>query len=434
MKSLHRLAIASTLAVLTAASGVSAQDQLTPDATNPLIVQGAPGTWDEGYIDFPSAVQQGSTTYVFYTGGASLQLGPRIGLASSTDGVTFAKDAANPILRPTDHSWDSAGVHSPVVIKDSSGDWIMLYEGTDGTGRIQIGRAVSTSGPAGPYVKDPSPVLTVGAQGEERLLALYARLRGWLYLAILVAQLSLTARLYRRIGIPLAIVASPLIYLLGFLGLSVRLSLSTGVGALVGARLQDKSVYDPGTHILFNLFPEDLRSWATGLLEGPIKRMGGVLGNAATYAAVQAGGAGWVGFAALPAAVVWLGIALLLWRTYPELLLRSAFRRDRFGDAPDVAELLDPGTVRALGVRLEDPDPARCRAAIALVSEARRDLAVGVLAEAVRKAPASTLRLLVPALDRLLEEAVTEPMHDPQAARRPAERWQAGVPGARARS
>ncbi len=269
------------------------------------------------------------------------------------------------------------------------------------------------------YVAD---LATAGAQGEERLLALYAQLRGWLYLAILVAQLSLTARLYRRIGIPLAIVASPLIYLLGFLGLSVRLSLPTGVGALVGARLQDKSVYDPGTHILFNLFPEDLRSWATGLLEGPIKRMGGVLGNAATYAAVQAGGAGWVGFAALPAAVVWLGIALLLWRTYPELLLRSAFRRDRFGDASDVGELLDPGTVRALGVRLEDPDPARCRAAIALVSEARRDLAVGVLAEAVRKAPASTLRLLVPALDRLLEEAVSEPVHDPQAARALAER------------
>ena len=48
-------------------------------------------------------------------------------------------------------------------------------------------------------------------------------------------------------------------YLLGFFGLSVRLSLPAGVGAMAGTKLQDHAIYDPAQRILFNLFPEAIR-------------------------------------------------------------------------------------------------------------------------------------------------------------------------------
>ena len=136
------------------------------------------------------------------------------------------------------------------------------------------------------YVAD---LATQGAGGEAKLMAFYSQFRGWISLGVLAAQLAVTSNLYRRIGIPLAAAISPLIYLLGFIGLSVRLSLPAGVGAMAGTKLQDNAVYDPAVRVLFNLFPEDIRPRAMALLEGPVKRAGGALGNVVTLVAVGSG-------------------------------------------------------------------------------------------------------------------------------------------------
>jgi AAA family ATP:ADP antiporter len=257
---------------------------------------------------------------------------------------------------------------------------------------------------------------TEGVGGEAKLMAFYSQFRGWISLAVLVAQLAVTSNLYRRIGIPLAAAISPLIYLLGFLGLTVRLSLPAGVGAMAGTKLQDNAVYDPAVRILFNLFPEDTRPRAMALLEGPVKRAGGALGNVVTIIAVSVGSAAWVGGTALPITIVWLGVALLLWRAYPSLLLQASASRSRFGDDFEPSELLDPNTLRALSGHLLDPDPARCRVAVDLVSEAKPGMAAGILAEAAPAAPDATRPLLVAALDRVLEGAEGSDTADEAAA------------------
>ena len=61
--------------------------------------------------------------------------------------------------------------------------------------------------------------------GELRLLELYAHFRGFLNVGVLALQLIGTSRLFRRIGVPLASTLSPLVYLLGFFGMSMRLDL-----------------------------------------------------------------------------------------------------------------------------------------------------------------------------------------------------------------
>jgi hypothetical protein len=264
------------------------------------------------------------------------------------------------------------------------------------------------------YVAD---LATAGEGGEQRLLAFYAQFRGWISLAILALQLSVASSLYRRIGIPLAAAFSPLIYLLGFLGLSVQLSLPAGVGAMAGTKLQDNAVYDPALRILYSLFPESIRSRASAWIEGPVKRAGGAVGNLATLLALRLGSAFWVGYLALPIAAAWLGVALLLWRRYPRLLLAASATGSWQRDTLDGAQLLDPATVRALVPELCSPDPGRSRIAVELVSDAAPDRAVAAFAEAASRAPDATRPRIIAALDRVLETAVTHPVRSAESAR-----------------
>jgi AAA family ATP:ADP antiporter len=257
---------------------------------------------------------------------------------------------------------------------------------------------------------------TQGAGGEQKLMEFYAQFRGWIGVGVLGVQLGVTTNLYRRIGIPLAAAISPLIYLLGFLGLSVRLSLPAGVGAMAGTKLQDNAVYDPAVRILYNLLPENIRARAMGLLEGPVKRAGGALGNVVTIAAVGLGTAAWVGGTALPIAAVWLAVSVVLWRAYPALLMQVSSRPANFGDDFDFSELLDSNTLRALSGHLLDPDPARCRVAVDLVSEAKPEMAAEILAEAARAAGDTTRPLLIAAMDRVLEGAVASDVVNEAAA------------------
>jgi ATP/ADP translocase len=157
-------------------------------------------------------------------------------------------------------------------------------------------------------------VATAGADGEERLMALYAQIRGALNAAILVTQLTLTSGLFRRIGVPLSAAISPGVYLLAFGGLSVFLTLPVAIVALAATRLGDLAVRDPALLILYNFLPERIRGAASALLDGPVRRTGAALGNLGVLAALGLGGAEVVGLLALPVALGWLGISIRLWR------------------------------------------------------------------------------------------------------------------------
>ncbi len=256
------------------------------------------------------------------------------------------------------------------------------------------------------YVAD---LATAGADGEERLLALYAQVRGWLSIAILIAQLVATSRLFQVIGMPLALGISPIVYAIGFFGLSINLSLRVGVGALVGTKIQDNAVYDPAMRILFNLFPERIRSRATTLLEGPVKRSGGVLGNLVVLLALAVSTPVVVGYVGLSISIVWLVIAIWLWRAYPTLLLKAASNAGRHGKANlEFDQLLDPATLRSLTNELASDDIDRSQAAIALVCEASTAGAITALASASLRAPANHRPHLIDAMDAILERRVDD--------------------------
>jgi len=257
---------------------------------------------------------------------------------------------------------------------------------------------------------------TQGSGGEQQLLDLYAWFRGYLNIGVLAVQLIGTAWLFRRIGVPLASTLSPLVYVFGFLGFSLQLGLPVAIVAMAGASLQDHAIYDPAQKILVTLFPERVRPAATTLLEGPVRRVGGTLGNIVVLCVLAFGTSASVSLVGLPIAVLWLAVAVVLWRIYPALLLEVARERPlRLERQLPLPELVDQSTLRVLETSLTDPDPQCCRAACALIAEMPQRRAVEAVARALGGASSTTRSLLVTTLHRLMVRHAGERLRSVEA-------------------
>lgn len=256
---------------------------------------------------------------------------------------------------------------------------------------------------------------TQGPEGEQHLLRLYSQFRGWLNVAMLASQLWLSGFLYRRIGLPLSVALWPAAYTLGLAWLGLDFALLAAFMTWGAAQVSEDGISDSAIRVLYNLFSDGVRSQATGLLEGPVNRLGGVLGNSFVLGALALGGATWVGWAALPLAALWLASSLVLWRAYPTLLLRASAEHGLAGAGSDRATLLDRATLRSLGAALVDPDPRICRAAVDLAVDGEPSRVVRLLAEAIEHAPASSRPLLVETLQQMVEPAPPGSVQSPEA-------------------
>src|SRR5262245_25779359 len=71
----------------------------TKSGSNPVLSEGASGAWDDDFVDSPSVIKAGPASYQMWYTGAKVSTGTqKIGLATSTDGVAWAKSASNPVL------------------------------------------------------------------------------------------------------------------------------------------------------------------------------------------------------------------------------------------------------------------------------------------------------------------------------------------------
>jgi hypothetical protein len=100
----------------------------TKDALNP-VMSGSSGSWDYPRVQDPRVLFDGTIYHLWYSGGGFFTW--QIGHATSSDGITWAKDTANnPVLpRGIAGSWDDQFVTSCSVILDTSaGDSIYIYK------------------------------------------------------------------------------------------------------------------------------------------------------------------------------------------------------------------------------------------------------------------------------------------------------------------
>lgn len=101
---------------------------LKPHAANPVLVISQP--WEKGALFYPYVIKEGATWVMFYASyyqdAAFRDQRTAIGIATSSDGVTWTKSNANPVLTPTPGSpYDSRYVSSQSVLRD--GDHYKMY-------------------------------------------------------------------------------------------------------------------------------------------------------------------------------------------------------------------------------------------------------------------------------------------------------------------
>lgn len=127
------------LATLLAGGTASAQQIEIPEAsdwTDHGVVIVAGTGWDRrlgGAISPCWVVKKNGTIYLYYLGAdgdRSTDGGPRnraLGVATSTDGISFTKYSGNPIITFLPHDNEEEGVFSAGGILDDNGDFIIYY-------------------------------------------------------------------------------------------------------------------------------------------------------------------------------------------------------------------------------------------------------------------------------------------------------------------
>ncbi len=90
---------------------------------NPVLSPGPPGSWDAGALGSMSVIKVGKVFHLYYEAwgvrdrSAEDYRSLQIGHAVSLDGIHWAKDPANPVLRKGDPGeWDHDGTWDPFII------------------------------------------------------------------------------------------------------------------------------------------------------------------------------------------------------------------------------------------------------------------------------------------------------------------------------
>lgn len=113
-----------------------------PDA---VLEPGPSGSWDERGVADPYVIRSGADLYLFYLGQDRARR-QRLGIARSSDGITWTKLRSNPVLEVgADGAFDENGLGEPAVWS-GHGRWWMLYTGRDRGEIRRIGLASSTDG------------------------------------------------------------------------------------------------------------------------------------------------------------------------------------------------------------------------------------------------------------------------------------------------
>jgi predicted GH43/DUF377 family glycosyl hydrolase len=121
-------------------------DNTTWSGKSQVLTKGSAGAFDSAGVSHPSAVKDGSGSYLLYYSGTDGTVA-RIGLATaSSPGGPFTKSGSAVLDVGAAGAFDEAGVKDPVVVKVAAGDYRMLYTAVDAAGIERVGYATSSNG------------------------------------------------------------------------------------------------------------------------------------------------------------------------------------------------------------------------------------------------------------------------------------------------
>lgn len=98
-----------------------------------IVVPGLPGKWDAN-VEMPELIKTGTTYRLFYSGYKSSDVDPAgffysdLGLATSTNGTTFTRSGANPVMTRSVGWYDQDGITDATIVRTGS-TLYMIYVG-----------------------------------------------------------------------------------------------------------------------------------------------------------------------------------------------------------------------------------------------------------------------------------------------------------------
>lgn len=133
-------------------------------SNNPVVQTRKAPFWDRLYIDPGAIVFHDGQLHMFFNG---IEEWPRpvgVGYATSTDGITWAKQGNEPVLKA---SSSTANMFATSALVEQDGTWVLYFytlSGSSFMGRQSIVRATAPA-PTGPWTLDPTPMLEPGPTG-----------------------------------------------------------------------------------------------------------------------------------------------------------------------------------------------------------------------------------------------------------------------------
>ncbi len=125
------------------------------------VISPDPKSWEQSYIAANgSAIVRDGRIWYWYQAGDP----PRIGLATSSDGKQWSKNAQPVVDTGPLQSWDERGIGDPYVI-ESAGRLFLFYVGVDRARRQRLGVAESGDGVHWTKLRS-NPILDVGSDGS----------------------------------------------------------------------------------------------------------------------------------------------------------------------------------------------------------------------------------------------------------------------------
>jgi predicted GH43/DUF377 family glycosyl hydrolase len=127
------------------------------DYENNAVLTGSSNSFDSGGVGQPRVYKMNGKYYMYYLA-IKGSMGT-IGLATSLDGITWEKFGSNPVFTSGGESWDANSVSpGPIIKKDSS--FVMYYQGySSSTGQMNVGIATSKDGIV--WARSPNNRITV---------------------------------------------------------------------------------------------------------------------------------------------------------------------------------------------------------------------------------------------------------------------------------
>lgn len=142
--------------------GATSTDGLSWNVTGVVLDVGAGSAWDAGAVGDPWVVQGADGAYRMYYSMYAANGSVAIGVATSSNLVTFTKWPGNPTLLPGPAGrWDDAAVSNPSVVSGST--WALFYGGRTSSSPNAIGLATSSDGYH--WARSPAPFLSPGLAG-----------------------------------------------------------------------------------------------------------------------------------------------------------------------------------------------------------------------------------------------------------------------------